>query len=63
MARAVGDDEVCEAVKVILDERLHWPRVWRDCRRALRKRSLRELHWPRPRAEPQRRGPRVVWKP
>jgi hypothetical protein len=46
-AAAIGDLEVSEAVRVVLDERPHLPRMFADVERALRRRSLRELHLPR----------------
>ncbi|MCG8589208.1 MAG: hypothetical protein MJE66_07950 [Proteobacteria bacterium] len=46
-AEASGDEEVARAVRVMLDEEFHFPRLRADLRRAVAKRSLRELHWPR----------------
>ena len=46
-AEAAGDLEVRDAIRVIRDERLYLPRLWKDLRRALRKRSWAEVRWPR----------------
>jgi hypothetical protein len=51
-AEKVGDAEVSRAVRVILDEEFHLPRLVSDVRRALRRWSLSEIHFPR-----RRRGP------
>jgi hypothetical protein len=46
-AEAIGDTDARDAILVLLDRKFYGPRFLRDVRRAVRRRSLAEIHWPR----------------